>query len=72
MNYLQDYRKKDLILAVSQELKAISKKNITLMEVCGGHTAAIHRFGLSSLLPPKYPAALRPWLPRLRIQPAFP
>jgi hydrogenase expression/formation protein HypD len=52
MNYLQDYRKKELILAVSQELKAISKKNITLMEVCGGHTAAIHRFGLPSLLPP--------------------
>ncbi len=52
MNYLQDYRKKDLILAVSQELKAISTKNITLMEVCGGHTAAIHRFGLPSLLPP--------------------
>lgn len=52
MNYLLEYRKKDLILAVLQELKTISKKKITLMEVCGGHTTAIHRFGLHSLLPP--------------------
>ena len=52
MQYIGEYRKKELILAVSEELKKISKKEITLMEVCGGHTMAIHRFGLQSLLPP--------------------
>jgi hydrogenase expression/formation protein HypD len=52
MKYIGEYRKKELILAVSEELKTISKKEITLMEVCGGHTMAIHRFGLHSLLPP--------------------
>jgi hydrogenase expression/formation protein HypD len=51
MKYVGEYRNKELILAVSEELKAISKKEITLMEVCGGHTMAIHRFGLHSLLP---------------------
>jgi len=51
MKYIGEYRNKELILAVSQELKTISKKEITLMEVCGGHTTAIHRFGLHSLLP---------------------
>ena len=51
MQYIGEYRKKELILAVSEELKKISKKEITLMEVCGGHTMAIHRFGLQSLLP---------------------
>jgi hydrogenase expression/formation protein HypD len=51
MNYLQEYRKKELVLAISHELRTLSKKKITLMEVCGGHTAAIHRFGLHSLLP---------------------
>jgi len=51
MKYIGEYRKKELILAVSEELKAISKKEITLMEVCGGPTMAIHRFGLHSLLP---------------------
>ncbi len=51
MKYIDEYRKKDLILAVSEELKKISEKEITLMEVCGGHTMAIHRFGLHALLP---------------------
>ena len=52
MKYVGEYRRKELILAVSEELKKISKKKITLMEVCGGHTMAIHRFGLHTLLPP--------------------
>jgi hydrogenase expression/formation protein HypD len=52
MKYIDEYRKKELILSVADELKRISKKEITLMEVCGGHTMAIHRFGLNSLLPP--------------------
>ena len=51
MRYIDEYRKKDLILAVAAKLKAVSKKEIVLMEVCGGHTMAIHRFGLTSLLP---------------------
>jgi hydrogenase expression/formation protein HypD len=51
MKYVDEYREKELILSVAGELKRISKKEITLMEVCGGHTMAIHRFGLHSLLP---------------------
>jgi hydrogenase expression/formation protein HypD len=52
MKYVDEYRKKDLILSVAEKLRSISKKEIVLMEVCGGHTMAIHRFGLNSLLPP--------------------
>lgn len=52
MKYVDEYRNRELILAVSEELRNISKKQITLMEVCGGHTMAIHRFGLHALLPP--------------------
>ncbi|MEI6433441.1 MAG: hydrogenase formation protein HypD [Bacteroidota bacterium] len=52
MQYLTEYRNKDLIIALSEEVKKISTKEITLMEVCGGHTMAIHRFGIHSLLPP--------------------
>ena len=51
MRYVDEYRNRELILALSEEVKKISKKEITLMEVCGGHTMAIHRFGLHSLLP---------------------
>jgi hydrogenase expression/formation protein HypD len=52
MKYVDEYRDKDLILSIAKKLKSISKKEIVLMEVCGGHTMAIHRFGLNSLLPP--------------------
>jgi hydrogenase expression/formation protein HypD len=52
MKYVDEYRKKDLILSVAEKLRTVSKKEIVLMEVCGGHTMAIHRFGLHSLLPP--------------------
>lgn len=52
MKYIDEYRKKDLIISVSDRIKAVSKKDIVLMEVCGGHTMAIQRFGLPSLLPP--------------------
>jgi hydrogenase expression/formation protein HypD len=52
MKYVDEYRKKDLILAVAEKLRTISEKEIVLMEVCGGHTMAIHRFGLNTLLPP--------------------
>ena len=51
MKYIDEYRKKDLIISVSEKLKTISDKGMVLMEVCGGHTMAIHRFGLTSLLP---------------------
>jgi len=52
MKYIDEYRKKELILGISEEIRKISKKEISLMEVCGGHTMAIHRFGLHSFLPP--------------------
>ncbi len=52
MKYIDEYRKKDLILSLAEKLRQVSKREIVLMEVCGGHTMAIHRFGLTSLLPP--------------------
>lgn len=51
MKYVDEYRKKDLISSVAEKLKTASEKEIVLMEVCGGHTMAIHRFGLNALLP---------------------
>ncbi|MBI4645891.1 MAG: hydrogenase formation protein HypD [Bacteroidia bacterium] len=51
MKYLDEYRNKKLIIKLSENIKRISKKEISLMEVCGGHTLSIHRFGIPSLLP---------------------
>ena len=52
MKYVDEYRKKDLILSIAEKIKKASDREMVLMEVCGGHTMAIHRFGLNSLLPP--------------------
>ena len=51
MKYINEYRDKKLVYALSSEIKKVSKKNIRLMEVCGGHTVSIHKFGLKSLIP---------------------
>jgi len=51
MKYIDEYRDKELILKLADEIKSISKKNVSFMEVCGGHTMSIHKFGLPSLLP---------------------
>lgn len=51
MKYIDEYRNREL---VDRLLEAIHRKTTgeyTLMEVCGSHTMAIHRFGLPSLLP---------------------
>ena len=51
MKYIDEYRDKELVLDISKKIKKESKKNIKLMEVCGGHTMAIQKFGIPALLP---------------------
>lgn len=51
MKYIDEYRDKGLIKKLTDLIKRSSVSNYTFMEVCGGHTAAIHRFGIPSLLP---------------------
>lgn len=51
MKYVDEYRDKNLVANLVAKIKAISKKEVTLMEVCGGHTMSIQKFGIPSLLP---------------------
>ena len=51
MKYIDEYRNKELVDKLVHQIKAVSKKEIVLMEVCGGHTWAIQKFGIPSLLP---------------------
>ncbi len=53
MKYIEEYRDRGLILKLSDHIKKSVTRNYTFMEVCGGHTSAIHRFGIPSLLPPE-------------------
>lgn len=51
MKYIDEYRDRELTDKLLSNIKAISKKDIVLMEVCGGHTWAIQKFGIPSLMP---------------------
>lgn len=53
MQYIDEYREKDEVLLIAKEINKIIKSDLYLMEVCGGHTTAMHRFGLKSILSDK-------------------
>lgn len=51
MKYIDEYRDRTLVEKLVRLIKSEAVRNYTFMEVCGGHTAAIHRFGIQTLLP---------------------
>jgi hydrogenase expression/formation protein HypD len=51
MRYIDEFRNKNLINKLADLIHKSATRDYTFMEVCGGHTAAIRRFGIPSLLP---------------------
>lgn len=53
MKYIEDFRNGAHARVLSQQIASLTKANqrYQFMEFCGGHTHAIHRYGLLSLLP---------------------
>ena len=51
MKYLEEYRDADLSKKLLNAIKKITSKNWTIMEVCGGQTHSIVKFGIDELLP---------------------
>lgn len=51
MRFVDEFRNSDLVKTLAEGIRRISKKPVRIMEVCGGHTMAIHRFGIPTLLP---------------------
>jgi hydrogenase expression/formation protein HypD len=53
MRYVDEFRDPELITKASDEIHRLADpgKHYRFMEVCGGHTHAIYRFGLKELLP---------------------
>lgn len=51
MKYIDEYRDKAKVMSLADKLNRLSRKPIRIMEVCGGHTMAIQRFGIPALLP---------------------
>ena len=53
MKYLDEYRNPDLVRKWADALHTITERPWTVMEVCGGQTHSIVKFGLQELLPDK-------------------
>ena len=53
MKYVDEYRSAQAVGAIAAELRTLVEpgSHVKLMEVCGGHTHAIYRHGLDTLLP---------------------
>lgn len=53
MKYINDFRDGKLAKGVAQQIRESvdPNRNYKFMEFCGGHTHAIHRYGIPSLLP---------------------
>ncbi|MBC8316056.1 MAG: hydrogenase formation protein HypD [Bacteroidetes bacterium] len=53
MQYIDEYRNKELANRLIEKISSLTSKEMFFMEVCGGHTWAIQKFGIPSLLPEK-------------------
>jgi hydrogenase expression/formation protein HypD len=53
MRYVDEFRDPELITKASEEIRRLAERerHYRIMEVCGGHTHAIYRFGLKDILP---------------------
>src|ERR1700752_2338681 len=53
MKFVDEFRAPELISKAGEEIRRLTDPNrqYRIMEVCGGHTHAIYRFGLKDLLP---------------------
>jgi len=54
MQFVDEYRDAKVITRTAEEIRRLADphRHYRLMEVCGGHTHAIYRFGLKDVLPP--------------------
>jgi len=53
MRFVDEFRAPELIAKAGEEIRRLAdpRRHYRIMEVCGGHTHAIYRFGLKDLLP---------------------
>ncbi|MFC2133586.1 hydrogenase formation protein HypD [Bacteroidota bacterium] len=51
MKYIDEYRDADLVKKYIDEIHAVTKHEWTIMEICGGQTHVIMKYGIDQLLP---------------------
>lgn len=64
MDYINAFRRADVARGIAQEMAAVAvDRPLQVMEVCGGHTHAIFKYGLHDLFPPQLTALHGPGCP---------
>jgi hydrogenase expression/formation protein HypD len=53
MKYVDEFRRGDVARALALRMAERVDRPVGIMEVCGGHTHAIFKYGLANLLPPQ-------------------
>ena len=51
MKFIDEYRQSDLAVTLAQKIAGLTSRPLKLMEVCGGHTHTIFKYGIEDLLP---------------------
>jgi hydrogenase expression/formation protein HypD len=51
MKFIDEYRQSDLAVTLATKIAGLTKQPLKLMEVCGGHTHTIFKYGIEDLLP---------------------
>ncbi|MGE0887326.1 MAG: hydrogenase formation protein HypD [Blastocatellales bacterium] len=52
MKFIDEYRQSDLAGALADKIAATTDRPLKIMEICGGHTHTIFKYGIEDLLPP--------------------
>ncbi len=51
MKYIDEYRQSDIAYKLADQIARLTDRPLKLMEVCGGHTHTIFKYGIEDLLP---------------------
>jgi len=52
MKFIDEYRQREIASKLAEEIARMTSQPLKLMEVCGGHTHTIFKYGIEDLLPP--------------------
>lgn len=52
MKFIDEYRQGDIARKVAKQIASLTDRPLKFMEVCGGHTHTIFKYGIEDLLPP--------------------
>lgn len=63
MRYINEFRRDKVARRIADEMAAVIDRPAQVMEVCGGHTHAIFKYGLNDLFPPELTALHGPGCP---------